>query len=108
MDSRVNKYIEKQESPQREIVQKLRKIILRTFPEINEEMKLGVPWYEEKYYIVALKDHVNLGYSLKGLSKEERELLEGGGKTMKHIKVYSLEKMDEKKIVELLKVVERK
>jgi hypothetical protein len=81
---------------------------LRTFPEINEEMKLGVPWYEEKYYIVALKDHVNLGYSLKGLSKEERELLEGGGKTMKHIKVYSLKKMDEKKIVELLKVVERK
>jgi uncharacterized protein YdhG (YjbR/CyaY superfamily) len=108
MDTRVNKYIEKQESPQREIVQKLRKIILKTFPEINEEMKLGVPWYEEKYYIVALKDHVNLGYSLKGLSKEERELLEGGGKTMKHIKVYSLEKMDEKKIVELLKVVERK
>jgi hypothetical protein len=45
---------------------------------------------------------------LKGLSKEERELLEGGGKTMKHIKVYSLKKMDEKKIVELLKVVERK
>ncbi len=26
-----------------------------------------------KYYIAALKDHVNLGFSLKGLSKKEQE-----------------------------------
>ena len=48
-------------------------------------MKLGVPWYEGKYYIVALKDRVNLGFSLKGLSKEEVSLFKGGGKTMKII-----------------------
>jgi len=62
MDEDVNKYTEKQKSPQKEIIQELRKIILETFPDINEEMKLGVPWYEGKYYIVALKDHVNLGF----------------------------------------------
>jgi len=62
MDEDVNKYTEKQKSPQKEIIQELRKIILETFPDINEEMKLGVPWYEDKYYIVALKDHVNLGF----------------------------------------------
>lgn len=108
MNKEVEKYIEKQKSPQKEIVQKLRKIIFKTFPNIKEELKLGVPWYEGKYYIVALKDHVNLGFSLKGLSKEEKELFEGGGKTMKHIKIYSLKDIDEKKIVKLLKIVDKK
>jgi hypothetical protein len=81
---------------------------LKTFPDIKEEMKMGVPWYEGKYYIVALKDHVNLGFSLTGLSKKEKELFEGGGKTMKHIKLYSLKEIDEKEIVKLLRVVEKK
>jgi len=105
MDKKVDDYIEKQKSPQREICQRLREIILGTFPDIREEMKMEVPWYEEKYYIVALKDYVNLGFSLEGLSKEEIGLFEGGGKTMKHIKVRSLGEIDEVRIVELLKVV---
>jgi len=84
MNKEVEKYTEKQKSPQREICHKLRTIILKTFPDIQEEMKMGVPWYEGKYYIVALKDHINLGFSLKGLSKEEIELFEGGGKTIYH------------------------
>ena len=105
MTKEVDNYIEKQKSSQKEICKKLRKIILETFPGIQEEMKLGVPWYEGKYYIVALKDHVNLGFSLKGLSKKEIELFEGGGKTMKHIGIRSLNEIDEKKIVKLLKVV---
>ena len=108
MDKKVETYIEKQKLPQREICQKLREIILKTFPSIKEEIKLGVPWYEEKYYIVALKDHVNLGFSLKGLSKEETELFEGGGKTMKHIRISSLNEIDETKIVKFLKVVKDK
>jgi len=105
MNKEVTDYIEKQKLPQKEICKKLRNIILETFPDIKEEMKLGVPWYNGKYYIVALKDHVNLGFSLKGLSKEEIELFEGGGRTMKHSKIRSLNEIDENKIVKLLKVV---
>ena len=105
MNKEVDDYLEKQKLPQKEICKRLRKIILETFPDIKEEMKLGVLWYEGKYYIVALKDHVNLGFSLKGLSKREVELFEGGGKTMKHIKIRSLNEIDKGKIVELLKVV---
>ena len=106
MDIDVDNYIEKQNSRQREIVQELRSIILKTYPKIKEELKLGVPYYEGRYYIVALKDHVNLGFSIKGLSKKEIALFDGGGKTMKHIKIYSLSDIDEKKIVRLLKLVE--
>ncbi len=105
MSNKVDEYIEKQKSPQKEICHRLRKIILNTFPDIKEEMELGVPWYEGKFYIVALKNYVNLGFSLKGLSGEEVRLFEGGGKTMKHIKIRSLEEIDENRIVELLRVV---
>ena len=90
MNKQVDEYIEKQQSPQKEICQELRRIIFETFPDIEEEMKWGVPSYDNgKYYFVALKTHVNLGFSLKGLSKEEIALFEGSGKTMKHIKVDS-------------------
>ena len=105
MDDKVEEYIGKQKSPQKEMCMKLREIILKTFPDINEEIKMGVPWYECKYYIVAFKDHVNLGFSVKGLSKQEIDLFEGGGKFMRHIKIHSLDDVDERRIVKLLRVV---
>ena len=115
MDEKVDEYIKKQKSPQKEICQRLRQIILKTIPEINEEMRVGVPCYGHtkkdicgKYYIAALKDHVNLGFSLKGLTKKEIQLFEGTGKTMKHIKVYSLKDLDEQKITKLIKMVNEK
>jgi len=108
MNEKVKNYIEKQKSPQKEICNKLREIILKTFPDIKEEMKMGVPWYEDKYYIVALKDHVNLGFSLKGLSKEEIKLFQGGGKTMKHIAVLSIHEIKVDKIVEFLELLNTK
>jgi len=115
MDEKVDEYIKKQKSPQKEICQELRRIIFKTCPGIKEEMKVGVPCYgvtnEDscgKFYIASLKDHVNLGFLLKGLSKKEQELFEGSGKTMKHIKVYSLKELDEEKIVKLIKLVKEK
>ena len=108
MNEKVQNYIQKQKSPQKEICNELRGIILKIFPDIKEEMKMGVPWYEDKYYIVALKDHVNLGFSLKGLSKEETDLFQGSGKTMKHIAISSTQEINERKIVELLELVNTK
>nr|MDO8082965.1 DUF1801 domain-containing protein [Candidatus Freyarchaeota archaeon] len=107
--NKVDSYLEKQKSPQKEICQKLREIIFKTIPNVKEEMKWGVPTYADgKYYIIALKDHVNLGFSLKGLSREEQKLLEGSGKTMKHIKIRSLKEIEEKRIAELLERVWKK
>jgi uncharacterized protein YdhG (YjbR/CyaY superfamily) len=98
-------YINKQKSPQKEICHKLRSIIQSTFPDIKEEMKLGVPWYQGKYYIVALKDHVNLGFSISGLSKEEIKQFKGSGKTMKNVEIRSIAEIEEQKIVRLLRIV---
>ena len=105
MGINVREYIEKHQSPQKEICKELRDIILGMFPDIKEEMKLGVPYYDDKYYIVALKDHVNLGFSIEGLSDKEISLFDGGGKTTRHIKIYTADKIDRKRIVSLLKLV---
>ncbi|MFW9972951.1 MAG: DUF1801 domain-containing protein [Candidatus Odinarchaeota archaeon] len=105
MNAKVKNYLEKQISPQKEICQKLREIILSAFPNIIEEMKYGVPYYGDKYYIVALKTHVNLGFSINNLTKEEMAIFEGSGKTTRHIKFNTLEDIDEKQILKLLKIV---
>ena len=102
----VAQYLKKQTSPKKEICQQLRTIILSTFPDIEEEMKWGVPIYGDgKFYIVSLKDHVNLGFSMNNLSKEEEQLFDGSGKTMKVLSIASFDEIDEQKIVKLLKLV---
>jgi len=35
-------------------------------------------------------------------------LFEGSGKTMRHIKIHSIDDIDEKKLVELIKMVDKK
>jgi hypothetical protein len=108
MTSEVEAYIRKQHQTQKEIIQKLRFIILKTFPQIKEELRMGVPWYEGKYYLVGLKDHVNLGFSVKGLSEKEISLFEGKGKVMRHIRFYSLQDVDETRVEKLLRLVAEK
>ena len=108
MGKRVDEYIEKQKSPQKEILQSLRKIILKALPKAEEKMWVGVPWYEGKYYTVGLKDHVNIGFCIEGLSEKELGLFEGAGKMMRHIKIRTLREIDEEKIVKLIKLVDKK
>ncbi len=105
MSSKVNEYIEKQQSPQKKICKQLRSIILNTYPSINERMKYGVPYYDDNFYIVALKNHVNLGVSIKNLTDDEIDLFEGDGKLTRHVKVTTLSEIDEERIIQLLELV---
>lgn len=107
MNKEVTEYIKKQKSPQKEILKKLRRIILKTFPKINEHMAVGVPWYG-KYYLVGLKDSVNIGFSVKGLLKKDKDNFRGTGKTMRHLKFREVKEINEKDIVKLLKLVDKK
>ncbi len=104
MDKEVEKYIKKQKLLQKEICLRLREIIVRTFPKIEERIWAGVPFYGSRFYIVALKDHVNMGFAINSLSQKEINLFEGKGKTMRHIKIFSLKDIDEKRIIKLLKI----
>jgi len=108
MKKEIKEYLQKQKSPQLEICKKLRKLIIKTFPKINENIKLGVMWYEGMYYIVGLKDSVNLGFSVKGLLKKDKDKFQGSGKSMRHLKFKTIEDIDEKNVVKLLKLVDKK
>lgn len=98
----VDEYIEKQKSPQKEIIITLRKILLNQG--LKETMYVGVPWYE-KAYLVGLKDSVNMGFCIKGLKEEELKLLKGKGKLMRHLKFKNIKEINKEKIIKLLKAV---
>lgn len=107
MNKEVTQYIKRQDSPQKQICKKLRSIILKTYPQIDEEIWVGVPFYDRRYYIAALKDHVNMGFAINGLPQKQIDLFEGKGKTMRHAKFFSLADIDEKRVVKLLRISKR-
>lgn len=99
----VEAYIEKQRPEQRKIIERLREIIRKTHPDIEEKIKWGVLGYADgAYYIVALKDHVNVGFSLKKIPKEKQGLLDAVGKETGHVGIKSADGIDEKRIKALL------
>ena len=109
MDKQVDDYIEKQKSPQKEILQKVRKIFQKTLPSCEEKMTWGVVTFAGgKFYIAAMKNRVHVGFAITGLNKEQINLFEGSGKTMRHIKIPTLENIDEKMLVKLIKIVDKK
>ena len=109
MDKEVVKYIEKQKSPQKEILQKVRRIFQETLLNSEEKMAWGVPTFRSgKFYIAAMKNRVHVGFAVTGLSEDEIRMFEGNGKTMKHIKFPNLESIDEKRLVEMIELVDKK
>ena len=109
MDQNVNGYIEKQKSPQKEILKKVRRIFLETLPNPEEKMGWGVVTFGGgKFYIAAMKSRVHVGFAITGLNEEEINLFEGSGKTMRHIKIPTLGDIDEKMLADLIELVDKK
>jgi hypothetical protein len=109
MNKQVNDYIEKQKSPQKEILQKVREIFKKTLLSCEEKTAWGVVTFAGgKFYIGAIKNCVHVGFIITGLNKEEISLFEGSGKTMRHIKIHSLDEIDKEKLIKLIKMVNKK
>ena len=109
MNTHVDIYIEKQKSPQKEILQQVRKIFMETLPDCQEKIMWGVVTFADgKFYIAAMRNRVHVGFAVMGLSAEEIGLFEGNGKTMRHIKIPTTEIIDKSKLVELIKMVNEK
>ena len=109
MDKQADAYIEKQKPPQKEILQKVRKIFQETLPNCEEKMTWGVITFASgKFYIAAMKNRVHVGFAVTGLSKDEISMFEGSGKTMRHIKIPTLESIDEIMLVKMIEMVDKK
>jgi hypothetical protein len=108
-DKQIEAYIERQKSPQKEILQKVRKVFMDTLPNCQEKMAWGVVTFAAgKFYLAAIKDRVHVGFSITGLSDDEIRLFEGTGKTMRHKKIHNLGDIDENMLANLIQMVDRK
>ena len=109
MDEKVKEYIEKQESLQKEIILRIREIFYQTLPNCEEKIGWGVIVIgDDKFYIASMKNRVHVGFAINGLSKEEIRLFEGSGKTMRHIKIHTMDDIDEEKLSKLILLVDKK
>jgi len=109
MEKQVDEYIDTQKSPLKEILQKVREIFHETLSNCEEKIAWGVPTFASgKFYIAAMKNRVHVGFAIAGLSEDEISLFEGTGKTMRHIKIPTLESIDENRLVKLIKMVNKK
>ena len=109
MDKKIEKYIDKQKSPQKEIIKRLRRIFLKKISNCGEKSAWGViAFMEGKFYLAAMKECVHVGFAIDGLNQKEVAQFEGSGKTMRHIKIRSLKDVDEKELVQLIRLVNKK
>ena len=109
MIEKVKEYIEKQDQPQKEIILKVREIFQKNLPNCNEDFAWGVMVYAGgKFYIAAMKNRVHVGFAINGLNKEEIAMFEGSGRTMRHIKIHSLEDIKEERFEKLINIVNKK
>ena len=91
-------YIAQIEDWQGEIVSTVRNIILKTAPEADEAIKWAQPVYSVNgpfAYIKAFKNSVNFGF-WRGVDVQDHAgLLQGTGEKMRHVKLLSLDDIDE-------------
>ena len=95
------------------IAEQLRVLIIGLYPDVFE-----VPWPKQKIigygvgskkmsehycYIGAFKRHVNLGFYYGAILPDPQGLLEGTGKNLRHIKVNTLEAVDQPAVRDMLR-----
>jgi len=97
-NDKVSEYIDSSPEDQRKILEKLRKIIHQTIPETKEEIKWQMPVFSNQKiftYLRRAKDDVAIGFYNIDKIDDPDQLLEGTGKTMRHIKVNRIEEINE-------------
>jgi hypothetical protein len=67
-----------------------------------------VTFADGKFYIAAMRNRVHVGFAVTGLSNKEIGMFEGNGKTMRHIKVPTIESINRESLAKLIKMVSKK
>ncbi|MEJ8757137.1 DUF1801 domain-containing protein [Pontibacter sp. H259] len=82
---------------QQEILQTIRQLIHETVPAVTEEFKWGRPVFRASRdfaYLKTAKAYVTLGFFNYQKLNDPGNLLEGTGKGMRHIKLKSINEID--------------
>ncbi|HKJ69869.1 MAG TPA: DUF1801 domain-containing protein [bacterium] len=106
MKTEITEMIDGWVEPHREIGYKLRSIILEIDERITESIKWRSPVFTCQKNLCSImphSDHVNLRFfNGVGLS-DPHEVLEGTGKSMRHLKIQDIEDIEENVIADLLR-----
>jgi hypothetical protein len=107
-NEQVTTYIQNSPEEQRELMFKIRDLIHEIVPNVVEEFKWSRPIFKVKKhfsYLLSTKNYVNLGFVNFQKLNDPLNLLEGTGKDMRHIKLKSLEELNESQLREWFKVI---
>ena len=102
----VTEYIEKSEEYQKTIMSIVRALVHENVPEVIEEFKWSRPVFtatKSFAYLKTAKNHVTLGFYKFERLNDAKNLFEGTGKDMRHIKLKSGDDIDPKLLAEWLK-----
>jgi hypothetical protein len=97
MNKQVTNYIANFPPEKRIIMEKIRQLITETVPGVSEEFKWSRPVFKSNrdfVYIQATKSHVNLGFFNFEKLDDPENRLEGSGKKMRHVKLFTPDDID--------------
>ena len=92
----IGEYLAKFEPEPGVLAKEVRQVIIETLPELDEVVKWGHLVYEGDRKICSImvhKKHVNLQIWRGSEIEDPENILEGEGKSMRHVKVHSLEEI---------------
>lgn len=101
----INEYLEKYNSEMGTLALKLRNLILEMFPDMDEIIKWKNLVYEKNGYVCAIlihENHVNLEFWRCTELQDPKNLLEGTGKKLRHIKIKTESEINDEYIKKLL------
>jgi hypothetical protein len=91
---------------QRPILDILRRLILSSTSDIVEEIKWSRPCYSTSRglfcYLHRTKSHVTIGFQQGASLKDPKNLLDGTGKDMRHVKVAAASELDQPAVLKLV------
>lgn len=96
-NEKVTEYINNAPTEQVHLLETLRLLIHETIPETTEELKWGMPVFKKTKaftYLRSSKNHVALGFYNIERINDPKGMLEGTGKTMRHLKIKQPEDID--------------
>ena len=102
----VGEYISGLEGWKAEVVSKVRQVVLEATPGAQESIKWAQPVYETNgpfCYIKAFKDSVNFGFWRGVDIQDPKGLLQGSGEKMRHVKLTSVEDIDEEEFASFVR-----
>jgi len=107
-NTQVTEYIEKAPGETQKIMETVRKLIHDCVPDLVEEFKWSRPIFKthkDFAYLKAAKSHVTLGFNNYQLLNDKDNRLEGTGEDMRHVKLKSVDDIDNELFMEWFKTV---